>query len=150
VPFFWSGPGVGVGVSSGAHVSTVDIAPTVLEAAGIDPGPLGMDGRVVDLATGESGRKRLLVTGSDDVGPEQNPDGANNPTGRWWLLAEDTKRFILRENGARELYRMGADPFQNRSHHEKADPALIRRLTETVEAMRAARGEKRRRLEGAP
>ena len=150
VPFFWSGPGVGVGASSGAHVSTVDIAPTVLEAAGIDPGPLGMDGRVVDLATGESGRKRMLVTGSDDVGPEQNPDGANNPTGRWWLLAEGDKRFILRENGAKELYRTNSDPFQNRSRDEEADPALIRRLTEAVEAMRAARGEERRRLEGAP
>ena len=92
----------------------------------------------------------MLTIGSDDVGPERNPGGSNDPSGRWWLLAEGDKRFILRENGARELYYMGADPFQNRSRHEEADPALIRRLTEAVEAMRAARGEERRALEATP
>jgi len=92
----------------------------------------------------------MLTSGSDDVGPEQNPGGSNDPSGRWWLLAEGDKRFILRENGAKELYWMGPDPFQLRSKEDEADPALIRRLTNTVEAMREASGETRRRLEEAP
>jgi hypothetical protein len=101
------------------------------------------------LSSGSFGpwRERMLTSGSDDVGPEQNPGGSNDPSGRWWLLAEGDKRFILRENGAKELYWMGSDPYQNRSRHDDADPALIRRLTDTVEAMRRASGDERRALE---
>ena len=32
--------------------------------------------------------KRMLITGSRDMGPQMNPGGANNPSGRWWLLRE--------------------------------------------------------------
>jgi hypothetical protein len=28
-------------------------------------------------------RKRMLISGSDDVGPELNPGGSNDPSGRW-------------------------------------------------------------------
>ncbi len=154
VPFFAKGPGVASGARSPALVSHVDLTPTICELAGVSPALLEADGRsmVRGLSSGRFGpwRERMLTSGSDDVGPEHNPGGSNDPSGRWWLLAEGDKRFILRENGAKELYRMGADPFQNRSRDEKADPALIRRLTEAVEDMRAARGEERRRLEGAP
>ncbi len=154
VPFFAKGAGTAVGLRSSALVSTADWMPTTCEAAGISPALLDVDGRSMlgGLSTGDfsSWRRRMLVTGSDDVGPEQNPGGSDDPSGRWWLLAEDTKRFILRENGAKELYWMGADPFQKRSRHDDADPALIRRLTDTVEAMRRASGDERRALEATP
>ena len=42
---------------------------------------------------------------------------------------------------------MGADPYQERSKARTADPALVRRLTDTTKAMKAASGETRRRLE---
>jgi hypothetical protein len=58
--------------------------------------------------------------------------------------------FILRENGAKELYSMGTDPYQERSKARTADPALIESLTTTVQDMRSASGAARRRLEEAP
>lgn len=154
VPFFLKGAGVRSGARREALVSHVDLMPTTCELAGVSPALLNVDGRSMtphlDADSFGPWRERMLTSGSDDVGPEQNPGGSNDPSGRWWLLAEDNKRFILRENGAKELYWMGPDPFQLRSKEDEADPALIRRLTNTVEAMREASGETRRRLEEAP
>jgi hypothetical protein len=128
--------------------------PTTCEIAGIRLAALDVDGRSM-LANlrrrAFSGwRKRMLISGSDDVGPELNPGGSNDPSGRWWLLREGRKAFILRENGAKELYLMGSDPYQQRSKARTAKRALIGRLTDTVKAMRAASGETRRQLEAAP
>jgi hypothetical protein len=92
----------------------------------------------------------MLVSGSDDLGPQLNRGGSNDPSGRWWLLREREKAFIQRENGAKELYWMGYDPYQERSKARTADPALIERLTNSVRAMRAASGATRRQLEEAP
>ena len=58
--------------------------------------------------------------------------------------------FILRENGTKELYTMGTDPYQEQSTTRTADPALIQSLLTKVKEMRAASGEKRRQLEEAP
>jgi hypothetical protein len=76
-------------------------------------------------------------------------EGSNEPSGRWWLLREGPNAFILRENGAKELYRMGTDPYQEQSEARTADPALIERLTNTVEYLRVASGATRRHLEEA-
>jgi hypothetical protein len=95
-------------------------------------------------------RKRMLVSGSNDVGPEMNPGGSNDPSGRWWLLREGKIAFILRENGAKELYRMKSDPYQERSKTRAAKQTLIEGLTDTVKAMRTASGQARRQLEEAP
>jgi hypothetical protein len=95
-------------------------------------------------------RKRMLVSGSEDVGPRLNPGGSNDPSGRWWLLREGQKAFMLRENGARELYLMGTDPYQERSKARTADPALVERLTNYVNNLRVASGATRRQLEEAP
>jgi hypothetical protein len=89
----------------------------------------------------------MLVSGSDDVGPEMNLGGSNDPSGRWWLLREGPNAFILRENGAKELYWMKSDPYQQRSKARTAKRALIERFTDTVKAMRRSSGETRRRLE---
>jgi hypothetical protein len=91
-------------------------------------------------------RKRMLVSGSNG----ETAGGSNDPSGRWWLLREGSMVFILRENGAKELYLMGTDPYQERSTHRTADPALMQRLTTSVKELRAASGERRRRLEAAP
>ena len=159
VPFFVKGPGVkGPGVSSRTIrtvlVNHTDLMPTTCEIAGVPVASLEVDGRSMlpYLATGSfSGwRKRMLVTGSNDVGGQLNPGGSNEPSGRWWLLREGKNVFILRENGTKELYSMGTDAHQERSMTRTADPALIQRLTTSVKDMRAARGERRRQLEAAP
>ena len=154
VPFFVRGPGVKSGATRTALVNHTDLMPTTCEIAGIRLAALDVDGRSM-LANlrrrAFSGwRKRMLISGSDDVGPELNPGGSNDPSGRWWLLREGRKAFILRENGAKELYLMGSDPYQQRSKARTAKRALIGRLTDTVKAMRAASGETRRQLEAAP
>jgi N-acetylglucosamine-6-sulfatase len=154
VPFFVKGPGVKSGVTRTAFVNHTDLMPTTCEIAGIRPAALDVDGRSM-LANlrrrAFSGwRKRMLISGSDDVGPELNPGGSNDPSGRWWLLREGQKVFILRENGTKELYSMGSDRYQERSKARTADPALIERLTTSVKEMRAASGETRRQLEVAP
>jgi hypothetical protein len=92
----------------------------------------------------------MLICGSDTVGPEQNPGGSNDPSGNWWLLREGRNTFILRENGAKELYWMKSDPYQQRSKASTANKALISHLTNRVKSMRRASGEARRRLEEAP
>ena len=157
VPFFVKGPGVRSGtprITRNALVNHTDLMPTTCEIAGKSPALLDVDGRsmLTHLGAGTfSGwRKRMLVSGSDDVGPQLNPGGSDDPSGRWWMLREGEKAFILRESGAKELYWMGTDPFQERSKAGNADPALIERLTNSVKAMRAASGEARRQLEAAP
>jgi N-acetylglucosamine-6-sulfatase len=154
VPFFVKGPGVRSGTTRNAFVNHTDLMPTTCEIAGVPLASLDVDGRSMLThlnADGFSGwRKRMLVSGSDDVGPQLNPGGSDDPSGRWWLLREGQMAFILRENGTKELYSMGTDPYQERSKARTADPVLIERLTTTVQDMRAARGAARRQLEEAP
>jgi arylsulfatase A-like enzyme len=153
VPFFVKGPGVRRGKSQ-ALVNHTDLMPTTCEIAGIPPSSLDVDGRSMLANLGRRSffrwRKRMLICGSDTVGPEQNPGGSNDPSGNWWLLREGRNTFILRENGAKELYWMKADPYQQRSKARTANKALISHLTNRVKAMRRASGEARRRLEEAP
>jgi arylsulfatase A-like enzyme len=154
VPYFVKGPGVRSGVTRKALVNHTDLMPTTCEIAGVSLASLEVDGRSMlgRLGAGSfSGwRLRMLVSGSDDVGPQLNPGGSDDPSGRWWLLREGEMAFILRESGAKELYLMGTDPYQERSKARTADPALIERLTNSVTAMRVASGETRRQLEQAP
>ncbi len=162
VPFFVKGPGVkgpdpdpriGRAISN-VLVNHTDLMPTTCAIAGVTPPSNQVDGRSMLPYLGANAfsgwRNRMLITGSNDVGPQQNPGGSNEPSGRWWLLREGDLAFILRENGTKELYTMGTDPYQERSTHRTADPALIQRLLTKVKEMRVASGEKRRQLEVAP
>jgi arylsulfatase A-like enzyme len=154
VPYFVKGPGVRSGATRKALVNHTDLMPTTCEIAGISPVLLDVDGRSMLPYLGADAfsgwRKRMLVSGSDDVGPQLNPGGSNDPSGQWWLLREGRNDFILRENGDKELYWMGTDPYQERNEARTAHPALIERLTNFVEDMRAASGATRRQLEEAP
>jgi len=154
VPFFVKGPGVKSGVTRTALVNHTDLMPTTCAIAGISRSSLDVDGRSMLTNLGgrtfSGWRKRMLVSGSNDVGPEMNPGGSNDRSGRWWLLREGKIAFILRENGAEELYRMKSDPYQERSKARAAMRTLIEGLTDTVKAMRTASGQARRQLEEAP
>jgi N-acetylglucosamine-6-sulfatase len=154
VPFFAKGPGVKSGASSDALVNHTDLMPTTCEIAGIPLASLEVDGRsmLANLGAGTftAWRKRMLVSGSDDVGPRLNPGDSDDPSGRWWLLREGEAAFILRENGKKELYFLDSDPYQERSVARMAEAALLERLTHYVQAMREASGEARRELEEAP
>jgi N-acetylglucosamine-6-sulfatase len=154
VPFFVKGPGVRSSTTRNTLVNHTDLMPTTCQIAGVPLTSLEVDGRsmlpYLGAASFSSWRKRMLITGSNDVGPQRNPGGSNEPSGRWWLLREGQNVFILRENGTKELYTMGTDPYQERSTARTADPALIQRLLTSLKEMRAASGERRRQLEAAP
>jgi arylsulfatase A-like enzyme len=140
---------------SNVLINHTDLMPTTCAIAGVTlPSADLVDGRsmlpYLGTASFSGWRKRMLITGSNDVGGQLNPGGSNEPSGRWWLLREGDLAFILRENGTKELYTMGTDPYQERSTTRTADPALIQSLVTKVKELRAAKGEKRRQLEVAP
>ena len=154
IPFFVRGPGVLQNQSRNAFVSQIDVFPTALEAAGVDLSTIPeIDGRSMLSRLGQSTfngwRKRMLITGSDDVGPQNNPGGAHNPPGRWWMLREGNKHFILHENGLKELYWMESDPYQLNNVRQSTDQATIDDLTDKTNALKGATGAARRSLEDA-
>ena len=134
VPFIVRGPGFASGAPH-PLVSQVDLMPTTLDLAGLDPD----DGRALDgrsllpgLRSGDwSGwRRRLLV---------------ENPNLGWALLREGSLAFIHRyERGGRELYDLAEDPYQMRSLHRTVDTG---RHLEALNALREAGGTRLRRLE---
>ena len=117
IPFVVRGPGVRRGVV-GALVSQVDLMPTTLDIAGLDPDAVrDLDGRSMlpPLTSGDwSGwRRRLLV---------ENPDLG------WALLREGSKAFIQHDrNGEWELYDLDEDPHQLASRRN----ADVRELSES-------------------
>jgi N-acetylglucosamine-6-sulfatase len=109
VPLILRGPGVPAGVQRGQIVSNVDLAPTILDAAGARGGqwmdgisllPLARDPRVA------RSRAILLEGGPDGPAPFA---GVRAPG--WAYL----------EHGpdAEELYDMASDPFQLESLHSE-------------------------------
>lgn len=134
VPFIARGPGFRPGVSD-ALVSQVDLMPTTLAVAGLDPDegrPLEGRSMLAPLRSGDwSGwRRRLLV---------------ENPHLGWAMLREDTMAFIHRYGpGGRELYDLEADPHQMRSLHREVDTGAY---LDALTALRTASGSELRALE---
>jgi arylsulfatase A-like enzyme len=134
IPYVVRGPGV-PRQARARLVSQVDLMPTTLEIAGLDPDA----GRVLDgrsmlgpLTTGDwSGwRRRLLV---------------EHPKKDWAMLREG-RRVLIDHYAAdeQELYDLRADPHQLRSRHATTDTtAMTARLT----ALRQAAGLELRALE---
>jgi arylsulfatase A-like enzyme len=116
-------------------VSQVDLMPTTLQVAGLDPDDgRDLDGRSLlpQLLSGDwSGwRRRLLV---------------ENPNLGWAMLREGQMSFIHQyERGDLELYDLADDPYQLRSLHRTIDTGdhLARLL-----ALRTAAGRPLRALE---
>ena len=133
VPFVVRGPGVSPDVV-GALVSQVDLMPTTLDIAGLDPDTgRELDGRslLAPLTTGDwSGwRRRLLV---------------ENPHMGWALLREGSAAYIEHDpNGEWELYNLDRDPHQLASRRN----ADVRGLAERLDRLRHASGTTLRSFE---
>jgi arylsulfatase A-like enzyme len=134
VPFLVRGPGVVPGALR-PLVSHVDLMPTTLAVAGLDPDAgRELDGRSLlePLRTGDwSGwRRRLLV---------------ENLHRGWTMLREGDTCFIDHEiRGERELYDLGVDPWQLRNRATTVDTSA---LQARLAAMRGATGTALRALE---
>ena len=104
VPFLVRMPGVEHRVET-TFVSTVDLAPTIAELAGVEPS---------ESVAGTS-LVRLLTAGSDDrlagkVYAEWVGEGL--PVPGWWALRTPGFAYVELETGERELYALRDDPFE--------------------------------------
>ena len=135
IPFVVRGPGFEPGRVD-ALVSQVDLMPTTLELAGLEPDA----GRDLD------GRSMLSHLGSGDWTGWRRRLLCENPNLGWALLREGRMAFIRHyERGGRELYDLADDPHQMRSRHRTVDtdPYLT-----SLNALRGAAGLELRALEG--
>jgi N-acetylglucosamine-6-sulfatase len=132
VPLIMRGPGVPRGATRRQLVTNVDLAPTILDAAGATPGRV-QDGRslfgVLEDRGLEWGRELLLEgpTGFDAVA--------------FSALRNERYLYAEHDNGERELYDLARDPHQlNSLHDDPAHAALEARLAERLAALQACAG----------
>jgi arylsulfatase A-like enzyme len=125
VPLMVRGPGVRVG-GAGQPVQLIDIAPTLLELAGV-PVPDTVDGRsLVPFFSGivpDSWRTDVLIELSA-TRAIRTPE---------WLYAEIG-------NGDLELYDMNLDPYQLESLHNDVSPAFFAPFRDRIQTLLACRG----------
>lgn len=140
-PFLIRGPGVPAGQETGQLVSNVDLAPTFADLITAEP-PANPDGRSLEpLLSGtqpQEWRGALLLESR----------ARHRPI--WSGLRTERYTYVEYETGETELYDLKADPYQLRSIHESADPALVSELSEKLDALRGCAGQSCRDAEDAP
>ena len=121
VPLILCGPGVPASSRSPATVSLIDIAPTILSAAGI-AAPAAYEGR--DLAEGYGVRQPEDRT----VFSEQKPLGAFHGETDWRLACDGRYKYVWNRDDRDELYDLESDPCElhNRIDHPAAHGAKTR------------------------
>jgi arylsulfatase A-like enzyme len=128
IPLIVRGPGVPAGHTD-AIALTIDLAPTLLELAGV-PVPESVDGRsLVPFLRGTppaSWRQDALIE-NHGGGPSYSLR-----TTDWMYNHQDTEEF--------ELYDMRADPYQLKNLYRTADPALVDSLRKRMATLVACRG----------
>ncbi len=132
VPLVVRGPGVPAATERPHFALNVDLAPTVLDLAGL-PVPDTMDGR--SLAP-------LLKPGGEATPWRQDVmlEYFSSSEGRSIALRTDGWMYHELESGERELYDMRADRYQLDSRHQEAPPELLQSLSERLRSRRDCRG----------
>jgi N-acetylglucosamine-6-sulfatase len=138
VPFVVRGPGVPAGASVGELVANIDIAPTVLDLAGVER-PGWMDGRSFRPFLGgdapEAWRDSLLVEGVRSGSPRRPAYSG---------VRHRDKIYVRYESGEEEYYDLRKDPYQLESRPQDAPASLKGEL----EALKNCAGEGCRRADG--
>jgi N-acetylglucosamine-6-sulfatase len=110
VPLIMRGPGIPAGLRLSQRVANIDLAPTIVDAAGATPARV-MDGRsllpVIANPGVPLGRDLLVVRGPG--------------TGTFAAIRAPNYLYAEYGNGEQELYDLTSDPYELRSRH--ADPA---------------------------
>ena len=170
VPLFVRGPGVATGTETEKLALNTDFAPTFADLAGNTfPGtdgrslkPLlhgeeanpwrsavlleqlrqeggGGEGngkaKAKGKAKGKTGEGKEGATGGGGV-PKSGPGGA----GAFEAVRTETHKYVEYQSGERELYDLGADPYEMENLYEGADPALIEDLEARLDALRGCSG----------
>jgi N-acetylglucosamine-6-sulfatase len=109
VPLLMRGPGVEPGQTSDALVTNIDLAPTILTAAGV-PVPAAMQGKPLNgLLDGSGGFER------DAVFAEYYPEVKHPGIPRWDAVRTDTHMYVTHPDAGfeyDELYDLVNDPYQ--------------------------------------
>jgi N-acetylglucosamine-6-sulfatase len=164
VPLFVRGPGVPNGLKIDRLALNTDFAPTFADLAGTK---FPADGRsLAPLLRGEepaSWRSSVLLEklpqedsseeaqgkakkGKAKKGKgkdERGPGGQGGPGGSpdFQSIRTGTYKYVEYDNGDMELYDLTADPYEMKSIHESADPALVEDLKARLEALRSCSEE---------
>ena len=141
VPLILSWPGqVQQGLASDALVELTDIAPTLAEAAGVDPG--WTQGKsLLPILTGEAApnRHRDAVRSEfyDTLNPDfGKPDAVRTPSYATMYRDERWKLVVYHGNPYGELYDLRDDPdeFENRWEDPSCAPLKVRLLQQSFDA----------------
>jgi arylsulfatase A-like enzyme len=137
VPFVVMGPGVPVGASVDELVANMDIAPTVLDLAGVNQ-PGWMDGRSFEPLLGRQAtgawRDSLLIEGAKSGSPRRSAYSG---------VRRKDEIYVRYGSGEEEFYDLRKDPYQLESRPRDAPASLKEKLgpSRTVPG-RAAVGRK--------
>jgi N-acetylglucosamine-6-sulfatase len=138
VPFVVRGPSVPAGASLDELVANIDIAPTVLDLAGVEE-PGWMDGRsfepILDSDAPEAWRDSLLIEGVKSGSPKRPAYSG---------VRRQDEIYVRYESGEEEFYDLRKDPYQLESRPQDASALLKKRL----EALKNCAGEGCRQAEG--
>jgi arylsulfatase A-like enzyme len=138
VPLVVRGPGIRAGSTSDAFVLNNDLAPTILDLAGVDI-PASVDGRsfrpLLEGRKPSDWRTDFLIEHWSPGGPSQEdetdasiPDYAGVHTGRY--------SYIEYVTGETELYDLQSDPYQMQSLHATASSSVLTPLRNRLKALR--------------
>jgi arylsulfatase A-like enzyme len=115
VPLIVRGPGIPAGLRVNQRVANIDLAPTIVDAAGATPG------RVMD------GRSLLPIIAQPDVPLGRDLLVERGPgAGTFTALRAPAYLYVEHGNGEEELYDLRRDPFQLASRHADPDYAAIK------------------------
>ena len=138
VPLLVRGPGVPAGVKTEKLAVNTDFAPTFADLAGAE---FPADGRsLVPVLAGNqdpSWRTSILL--------ERLPSQRG-----YQAIRTETHKYVEYNNGEKELYDLMADPYELKSLHETADPALLEDLKARLEALKSCSEEGCQEAEDAP
>ena len=138
VPLLIRGPGVAAGRRVSALVANIDLAPTIVAAAGATPGRV-MDGRSLYPFLSGGQTAWLSGNGPRHVLVEDSRQGTAST--RFLSIKRGAYVYTEYDNGNRELYDLRTDSAQVRSRHADQAYAKVRRqLATRLAAMKACSG----------
>lgn len=150
VPLIVRGPGIAPGREIDSLAVNIDLAPTLLDIAGLAM-PRFMDGRsLLPLLTGDSARWRRVVL-LEGFGKETTDAIAGEKaTPAFQALRGESSLYVEYETGERELYNKVDDPFELSNVADSASKELLAHYSRRLRALSRCAGEQCRSLDSTP
>ena len=142
VPLLMRGPGVPPDRRVAELAGNIDLAPTILDAAEVEPRTIKFDGvSLLDLARNPrlSSRRAILL------------EGVGAPGHSFEAIRTDRHKYVEYPSGEHELYDLASDPFEQTSlHRSPAHEGVRKQLAEQLSVLRECSGPTCRRDEDDP